>query len=123
LIRFFVFLLATALILGGAVWVGHGQGFFPMPTFFYQTLMFLLFGTAIIYRYMVRVKKPDLFVQLYLIMMVLKLVAYAVYCWVMVTQNKAGAGANVVFFLVVYFVFTALEIGFLHQKISAKNPR
>jgi hypothetical protein len=94
-----------------------------MPSFFYQTLLFLLFGTSIIYRYLIRVDKPELFVQLYLIMMTVKLIAYGAYCWVIITQDKAGAAANVVFFMIVYFTFTALEIGFLFHKISAKNMR
>ena len=94
-----------------------------MPSFFYQTLLFLVFGTTIIYRYLIRVEKPEFFVQLYLIMMAVKLVAYCTYCGVIITQDKAGAAANVVFFMIVYFAFTALEIGFLFHKISAKNTR
>jgi len=123
LIRFFVFLVLTALILGGAVWIGHDQGFFSMPSFFFKTLLFLVFGTALIYRYLIRVEKPELFVQLYLILMAVKLIAYGAYCGVIITQDKAGAAANVVFFMIVYFAFTALEIGFLFHKISAKNTR
>jgi hypothetical protein len=123
LIRFFVFLSLTALILGGAVWIGHGQGFFSMPSFFYPTLLFLLLGTAIIYRYLIKVEKPEFFVQLYLITMAMKLLTYGAYCWVMIAQDNAGAPANVGFFLAVYLAFTVLEIGFLFHKISAKNTR
>lgn len=123
MIRFFVFLLLTALILGGAVWIGQGQGLFSMPSFFYPTLLFLLFGTAIIYRYLIKVDKPEFFVQLYLITMAMKLLTYGAYCWIMIAQDNAGAAANVGFFLAVYLAFTALEIGFLFRKISAKNTR
>lgn len=123
MIRFLASLFVSAFILGGAVWFGHRQGLFSMPSFFYPTLLFLLFGTALIYRYLIKVEKPEFFVQLYLIMMTIKLVAYLAYCWVIVTQDKAGAAANVVFFMIVYFAFTALEIGFLFHKISTKNTR
>ena len=94
-----------------------------MPSFFYPTLLFLLLGTAIIYRYLIKVEKPEFFVQLYLITMAMKLLTYGAYCWVMIAQDNAGAPANVGFFLAVYLAFTVLEIGFLFHKISAKNTR
>ena len=55
--------------------------------------------------------------------MAVKLLAYGAYMLGMILQDKAGAAANVVFFMVVYFVFTALEIGFLYRKIQPLNTR
>lgn len=91
------------------------------PSFFYQTLILLFFSTAIIYRYLHKVKNPSLFTQLYLLLMVVKLIAYMGYNLFIVLEDKRGANYNVVFFLIVYLVFTLLEIVFLYRQINSKN--
>mgnify|MGYP003580014521 FL=1 len=62
--------------------------------------------------------KPSLFVQLYLLSMVVKLVGCLIFLLLIVLADRAGAVANAVYFMVVYFVFTTAEIGFLYPKIS-----
>jgi len=91
------------------------------PTFLYQTVIFLTFSTAIIYGYLFRVSKPDIFVQLYLFMMAVKLMGYGAYAFYMITSDRAGATANVAFFMVLYFIFTILEILFLYNKINQQK--
>jgi hypothetical protein len=50
--------------------------------------------------------------------MAVKLIAYGAYNFVMILDDKAGATQNVVWFGVLYLIFTALEIGFLYRRIS-----
>jgi hypothetical protein len=122
LIRFFVALLLVAALLVAVMLAGTEYHYFSKPTFFYKTLVFLLFGTAVIYAYLYTADKPGFFLQLYLLTMVVKLLAYCGYALVMIRQDRAGALANVVFFMIAYFLFTFLEIGFLYHRISGKKP-
>lgn len=122
MIRFFISLaVATALIAGFVLW-GVDETWFQRPSFFVQTLIFLVFSTGLIYVYLYQAKKPTFFLQLYLLTMVLKLLAYCAYNFVMILNDKMNAVGNVVFFMITYFLFTVLEIAFLYHKISGQNP-
>ena len=119
MIRFIIALLVSAIVLAGLsaivckqLWTGD------LPSFFYQTLIFLVFATITIFAYLYNVDKPDFFVQLYLLTMAVKLLAFGAYNLFMILEDKTGAPANVVFFMLLYFVFTGLEITFLYRKIT-----
>jgi hypothetical protein len=115
--RFFVVLILSAVAIWGLSWLAHEQAWIPkLPSFFYQTLIFLSFGTGLMFRYLYRINKPDTFVQFYLLMMVVKILAFGAYAFFIVLEDRAGATYNIVFFLICYFIFTVLEIGFLFQK-------
>ena len=115
--RFFVVLILSALAIWGLSWLAHEQAWIPkLPSFFYQTLIFLSFGTGLIFRYLYRINKPDTFVQFYLVMMVVKMLAFGAYAFFIVLEDRVGATYNIVFFLICYFIFTVLEIAFLFQK-------
>jgi hypothetical protein len=118
LIRFVIVLLTSAAIIAGATWLASQQHWLPLPSFFFQTLILLAFSTLLIYRYLYKAEKSEFFVQLYLLTMTVKLLAYGVYNVFVVLQDKAGATANVVFFMAVYAIFTFLEITFLYRRIS-----
>ena len=74
-----------------------------------------------IFVYLYKVNKPDFFVQLYLLTMAVKLVAYGAYNLLMILKDKSGAAENVVFFMILYLVFTTLEIVFLYRKITGSE--
>lgn len=119
MIRFFVVLLVAAVAVGGLTFLAaHLSWINSLPSFFYQTILFLLFATFVVFRYLYRIEKPDFFVRLYLLTMVLKFVAYGAYNLIVILEDRRGAAANVVFFMLLYLLFTALEIGFLYRKIS-----
>lgn len=107
-------LVACAILVLG-LW-----GMETLPAFFYQTLIFLFITTAGLFRFLYKTKqeRPDYFVQLYLLTMVVKLVAYGVYLFIIVTSLPDRAVTDVVYFLGVYFVFTAIEIGFLYRHVN-----
>ncbi|MBX2961064.1 MAG: hypothetical protein KF687_01055 [Cyclobacteriaceae bacterium] len=44
--------------------------------------------------------------------------AYGAYLGLIIWEDRPGALENVVFFIAVYAVFTALEVGFLWRQIS-----
>ena len=119
MIRFFLTLVGVTLLFVLAAWIIIDQQWVTsLPSFFYQTLIFLFFGTGLLFVYLYRFDKPDFFVQLYLLTMAVKLLAYGAYNFFMVMEDKMGARQNVVWFMILYFIFTVLEIGFLYRKIS-----
>ena len=93
------------------------------PSYSFQTAAILAVFTIVIYRYLYRLEKPEVFIQIYLLSMTVKLIANGVYVVLMIVDDKPGANMNVLFFLVLYVVFTALEVGFLHRKIAGNRPR
>lgn len=119
MIRFGLTLVISALVLAGLTVIAYRQLWIEqLPSFFYQTLIFLVFTTFTIFAYLYKISKPDFFVQLYLLTMAVKFVAYGAYNLVMILEDKAGAAMNVVFFMILYLVFTGLEIAFLYTKIT-----
>ncbi|MBX2961075.1 MAG: hypothetical protein KF687_01110 [Cyclobacteriaceae bacterium] len=106
--------LAVILILG----VSH---LLPsLPSFFYQSLILLTASTIGLYLYLLRTRKsqPEFFVQFYLGSIAIKLLAYGAYLGLIIWEDRPGALENVVFFIAVYAVFTALEVGFLWRQIT-----
>ena len=73
------------------------------------------------FRYLNNARNPVLFAQLYMGTIVLKILAYCGFCLWMVMADKAAAALNLTFFLLAYFAFTALEVGFLYARISREN--
>lgn len=122
MLKFLVFLVALAVCFIGIYWLGSSLGWIVhKPSFFYQSLFFVAITTAVLYRYLYLEKRPEYFVQIYLLLMVLKVICYLTYNVFMVMKDRAGSGSNVMFFLVAYMAFTALEIVFLYRKINVKN--
>jgi hypothetical protein len=121
LLKFLITLTVAAGIVWGFVVYGSQQAFFVRPSFFVPTLIFLAFATILIYFYLYTVDKPAHFVQLYLLTMAVKLLAALAFCFFMISRDKASAVGNIVFFMCTYFLFTAIEIGFLYHRISGRK--
>jgi hypothetical protein len=119
LIRFFIALGVAALVLVVAAYIMINQHFIEvLPSYFYQTLILLLFGTGLLYIYLYRFDRQDFFVHIYLLTMVVKLLAYGAYNFFVIMDDESGAVANVGWFMLLYMIFTLLEIVFLYRKIS-----
>lgn len=117
MIRFFIALLLTGLVSAGATFLLIETGTIPhWPSFAMESLILLILSMGIIFRYLYKISQPELFVSLYLLTMVVKLIAYGAYCYFMIASDQSGSAQNLVFFLVNYLVFTALEIVFLYKK-------
>ncbi|HKZ36295.1 MAG TPA: hypothetical protein VJ184_01500 [Chryseolinea sp.] len=117
MIRFFLSLLALGVTLVALTWLFLDQQWIKgLPSFFFETLIFLLVSTSILYIYLYKFDKPDFFIQLYLLTMAVKFLAYGAYNFVMILEDKIGAVQNVIWFMLLYLTFTALEILFLFRK-------
>lgn len=99
--------------LGRLGWIGD------IPSFLYESTWLVAFITSVIVVYLYRANKPGVFVQLYLLSMAVKLLAALAFCILMVLDDPAGSVVNVVYFLLIYLLFTALEIAVLYRKISS----
>lgn len=91
-----------------------------LPSFFYPTVILLAFSTILIFKYLYRLEGSQ-FTQFYLLLMMVKLVAYLAYNLVIVLQDRAGAVANVLAFLALYLLYTATEIAFLYRLVNQKG--
>ncbi len=123
MIRFFVTLLIVAAgAQHGRLGIGCIRiGSTALPSFFFQTtILFYCLVRGLLYIYLYRFNKPDFFIQLYLLTMAVKLLAYGAYNFFMIMEDRQGAANNVVWFMILYFIFTGLEIAFLYQKISKR---
>ena len=111
--------LIAVVVIGLFILLGYSQLATELPTFFYQTLALLIVGTTVIYFYLLDAhhEKPTFFVQIYMATLFAKIIGYGGYMLFVVWDDKSGAAENVQFFMIGYFVFTAIEIIFLYQKV------
>ena len=119
MIPFLITAAALAFGLPPLVDFIHRQGWIPaLPSFLYETTWLVALVTTILFVYLYRSDKTRFFVQFYLLSMVVKLIAYLAYNLIFILQHRSGAFSNVVYFFLVYLIFTGIEIAFLHRKIS-----
>jgi hypothetical protein len=119
MIRFFLSIVAaTIIIVAFLLWAQNTGMIGRLPSFFKEILILLGLTTVLIFKYLYRPREPAFFVQLYLGTMVIKLLAYGGFCLWIIVKDKPGSTSNITFFLVVYLLFTVLEISFLFKRIS-----
>lgn len=118
MLRFFVVLTLAAFVLWAILEVLINYGWvLTRPSYSFEILALLYSATLIIYYYLCRVSE-NTFVQLYLLTMAIKILAFASFALLMAMNDKPGVVSNVVFFLLAYLVFTALEIVFLYRRFN-----
>ena len=117
MIRFFLVLLGCGLCIGVGGLLVETSYAVNLPSFFFSTLILIVLSTGLLYRHLYNVSRAY-FVQLYLLTIAMKILAYGAYIFIVVMKDRQGATSNVVFFMALYVVFTALEIGFLYRKIA-----
>lgn len=122
MLRFILALLLCATVLITGVFLAlHFEWIQLKPSFFSEILIFLFIVTLVIFRYLNKVSKPDYFVQLFLLTLVVKILAAFALALVMIIYDPAGVQANVVFLLIAYTLFTALETAFLFRQTARKK--
>lgn len=110
------------LLVVAAICAAVGHYFIPQrPTFLMETTLFLFFVTIVIYRYLYKQNNPQVFVQIYLATLAFKILVYGGYAVAMILMDRDGSVENVLYFLVVYMLFTAFEVGFLYRRISGRS--
>lgn len=101
----------------------YAEGWIPaLPSFLFETTWLLAFITGVTFVYLHRSERAMYFVQLYLLSMVIKLIACFAFALLMIREDRKGAVTNVLYFLLAYVLFTAVETGFLYRKVS-RRPR
>jgi hypothetical protein len=122
LLRLALILAGLGAVLIGAVFLGFDIGWISQkPSFLFPTAILLFIITIVICRYLYRLRASSLFTQFYLLSMVIKLTAALAYSIIMVMEDRPGSVPNVAFFLVLYLVYTVVEIVFLYRLITAKT--
>jgi hypothetical protein len=86
----------------------------PAPSMLWPSLLFTMTCTAVMFRRVYRSSREH-FMTNYLLTIVVKLLISLVYAVVVMLLDKAGAVPNVLFFLLLYIVFTILEVVYLFR--------
>jgi hypothetical protein len=116
--RFFIGLGTLILLLWAIGVLCVQMGLLPtLPGLFWEILICLALSTTILFRYLYRAQSNS-FVQLYLLTMVIKLLAYGAFAVFVILEDRAGAPLNIGFFLISYLLFTLLELVILYPKIN-----
>jgi hypothetical protein len=113
-----------ALLLVALVATAIGTSILPVqPSALFQIVIFLTISTGGLFIYLLQTKRerPGYFVQFYLLTMAVKLTAYAGFMIFVIMRDREGARLNVITFLIVYLLFTALEIAFLYRKVNSNQ--
>lgn len=115
-LRFFLSLTLIALLIVAA----YSTGITSRPSYFYQIIVFLFITTCALFYYLLqtKLKRPGIFVQFYLLTMAVKLLAYVGFLIFVISRNRSEGPANVVLFIIVYFLFTTVEVAFLYRKVN-----
>lgn len=129
MIRFILLTAALAGILLLAVFKGAQWNWIPLPGFRYIIVGYLFAVTASLGVFLLkRIKRPaENFVVAYLGTLVLRLFLFVGFVIVIVFLDRSGASANGAYFMVCYFLFTALEVGYLFRQTQlherAEHPQ
>jgi|GEM_PF-5983680 len=96
----------------------------PQPSWFLESLLFTAFSTALVYHYLLAFLKrqPGKFILLYLLSITVKVLAAVAYLVTLLVLEPGGRPANAVAFLILYVLFTLLEVIFLWRPSQNAQP-
>lgn len=94
---------------------------FRQPSYLYEILAFSALTAVILFAFLYRITKPGIFIQLYLLSMVVKMLASGIFIFIITLNDRAGASSNVAIFLLFYIIFTGIEVGFLYHEKGGNN--
>ena len=110
-------MLTAALV--SAVFIGeHYLWFDTIPSYAFEIIFVLGVSTGVIFYFLIKRSKTPSFTQSYLLSIVLKMIGYGSFILVIIFRDKNGAFGNALLFMVAYLLFTALEVGFLFDRIN-----
>ncbi|MFN8890646.1 MAG: hypothetical protein ACK5WF_24520 [Cyclobacteriaceae bacterium] len=120
--RFLVGLIGMALIVMAVTLFLIQAGVIASPSFLAVTLLVMMVSTALIFLFLERThpRQPLDFVRNFMLTVVLKIVLSGFYVFVFLRLDPAAANANVSFFIVNYFLFTAYEVTWFAIKKNAE---
>jgi hypothetical protein len=118
LLRFVLGAAITTLMLAGATGLGVQQGWWPLPTYGTEILLFLLGITTVVYYKLYKRQPGEGFVRAYLLSIVLKMVCGLALILFIVLTEPAAAVENAALFILAYLLLTFLEVSFLFKKFK-----
>jgi hypothetical protein len=123
LLRFILLTAALGALLLYAATLGAQWGWFPLPGYRYAIVGFLFLVTAALGVFLLKRINPPAegFVMAYLGTMVLRIFLFAGFAVIMVFLDRSGASVNGAYFLVCYFLFTAIEVGYLFRQTQLQG--
>ena len=97
-------------------------GVISPPSFLNATLLVMTVSTGLIFLFLERThpQQPLDFVRNFMLTLVLKIILSGFYVFIFLQLDPASANANVAFFIVNYFLFTAYEITWFAVKKNAE---
>lgn len=115
------FALLAALVgsvLLASLWLGSWLAWFPLPSHSIEIVAITIFISAYLYRMLTKLTSPQVFVNIYLLTIAMKLVFFSVLLFVLRFLEPQYLIPNAVFLLVAYVLFTALEVAVLFRKVN-----
>lgn len=114
------FLVATVLGVLTYLAVGWGvdSSWFPQPSLLLELLIINVLVTFVIYRWLFKLQNPQLFVNGYLLSIVVKLIFYSGLLLTIRITSPQALLANAVLVLACYIIFTILEVAVLFLKVG-----
>ena len=124
MLRFTIMTIALALLIKGCVMSSSLLGWFSPPSFSNVIIVFFGLSTVGLYRFVVNRLglRPQDFVRTYLAATILRILFFGGFAFVVMRLDRPEARHNALFFLVCYFLFTALEVLILFRQVNYQNP-
>jgi hypothetical protein len=116
-----IFLLIASvvgLIIYFLVQAGASNAGFSRPTLTTEIILMNVLITAGIYWWLSRPAAPLLFVNSYLLSIVMKLIFYSSFLLMVRLMSSQSLYGNAVLVLICYFIFTILEVAVLFLKVG-----
>jgi hypothetical protein len=105
-------------LLYGFVWLGADKAWFLMPAYSIEIIIVSVITTASIYLVLAKTSDPRMFMNLYLLTIVMKLIFYSALLLIIRVISPQTLMLNAVFLLAAYLLFTALEVAVLFAKVN-----
>ncbi len=120
--RFLIGLIGMAVVVMAITLFLVKAGAIALPSFLNATLLAMTVSTALIFLFLQRThpRQPLDFVRNFMLSVVLKIILGGAYVFIILRLDPAGANANVGFFIVNYFLFTAYEVTWFAVKKNAE---
>ena len=109
--------IATGLAVFFLVQLGVNNLWFLMPTLSTEIILINVLVTSGIYAWLFRTTDPRLFVNFYLLSIVIKLIFFSFFLLMIRLINPQNLTANAVLILGCYFIFTILEVLVLFLRV------
>jgi hypothetical protein len=115
---FFFMAVIVGIITYTLTWKGAMNQWFSFPTMSFELIFLNVMVTSGIYFWLARTKAPMLFMNSYLLSIVMKLIFYSFLLLLIRLMSPQALTGNAVLLLACYFIFTALEVAVLFRKVN-----